>query len=276
LRNAFTLSKRWLAMPPVELKSLILDIVERVTIAVNRIDIWLNRAKIAAALEAGGGSQRPDIDPITLSIEAKLRRAGKRKRLVIENGAVAEVNEGLVELIKEAFVIRNQFLSGSDASIEAMSGRLGTNKCRLTSLIRLSHLAPEIVGALLAGRHPIELTPPRLLRLSKNLPHDWKNSAVSSASPPKPPSKSSRNAPHPTTRKRPCETLRPFAPRTQTSGVSGYRRCLRRVASATWRRWFAAGRSRRFISRSGTIRSSAALAGSRNSSRSPVVEWRRD
>jgi hypothetical protein len=31
LRNAFTLSKRWLAMPPVEMKSLVLDIVERVT-----------------------------------------------------------------------------------------------------------------------------------------------------------------------------------------------------------------------------------------------------
>ena len=29
---------------------------------------------------------------------------------------------------------------------------------RLTSLLRLSHLAPEILGALLAGRHPIELT----------------------------------------------------------------------------------------------------------------------
>jgi hypothetical protein len=103
LRNAFTLSKRWLAMPPVEMKSLVLDIVERVTIAANRIDIWLNRAKIAAALEAGGGSQRPDIDPITLSIEAKLRRAGKGKRLVIANGAEAEVNAGLVELIKRAF-----------------------------------------------------------------------------------------------------------------------------------------------------------------------------
>jgi hypothetical protein len=66
-------------MPSVEMKSLVLDIVERVTIAANRIDIWLNRAKIAAALEAGRGSQRPDIDPITLSIEAKLRRAGKGK-----------------------------------------------------------------------------------------------------------------------------------------------------------------------------------------------------
>src|SRR5580692_870851 len=59
-----------------------------------------------------------------------------------------------------------------------------------------------------------------------------RNSAVSAASPPKPPSKSSRNAPHPTTRKRPPETLRPFAPRTQTFGVSGCRRFVRRVANA--------------------------------------------
>ena len=175
LRNAFTLSKRWLAMPPVEMKSLVLDIVERVTIAANRIDIWLNRAKIAAALEAGGGSQRPDIDPITLSIEAKLRRAGKGKRLVIANGAETEVNAGLVELIKGAFAIRIQLLSGSDDSIEAMSGRLGTNKCRLTSLIRLSSSRRlKFVRRSTRGRHPIELTPTRLLRLSKNLPHDWK------------------------------------------------------------------------------------------------------
>ncbi|MGC2221987.1 MAG: recombinase family protein, partial [Methylocella sp.] len=173
LRSALKLSQRWLAMPPVEMKGLVRDIVERMIIAANRIDIRLNRAKIAAALEAGEASQWPELDPVVLSIEAKLRHAGKGKRLVIENGAEAEVNPGLVELIKEAFT-RIQLLSGSDDSIEAMSGRLGMNKCRLTSLIRLSHLAPEIVGALLAGRHPIELTPIRLLRLSKNLPHDRK------------------------------------------------------------------------------------------------------
>ena len=32
---------------------------------------------------------------------------------------------------------------------------------------------PEVIRALLAGRHPIALTPTRLLRLSKDLPHDW-------------------------------------------------------------------------------------------------------
>ena len=108
-----------------------------------------------------------------MSIKAKLRCAGKGKRLVIENGAGAEVNASLAATIGEAFVIRNQLLSGSDDSIEAMSGRVGMNKGRLASLIRLSYLAPEIVGALLAGRHPIELAPIRLLRMSKNLPRDW-------------------------------------------------------------------------------------------------------
>jgi hypothetical protein len=96
------------------------------------------------------------------------------KRLVIGNGAETEVNAGLVELIKEAFAIRNQFLSGSHDSIEAMSGRLGMKKGRLTSFVRLSYLGPEIVRALFAGSQSNALTPSRLLRLSKNLPHDWK------------------------------------------------------------------------------------------------------
>ena len=53
-------------------------------------------------------------------------------------------------------------------------GRPGMNKGRLTSLVRLSYLGPEIVRALLAGSQSNALTPSRLLRLSKNLPHDWK------------------------------------------------------------------------------------------------------
>ena len=141
-------------------------------LAADRIDIHLNRAKIAAALQVKVQGE-PDLDPVVLSIEAKLQRAGKGKRLIVANGASAEINQGLVELIKEAFSIRNQLLSGSDDSIEAMSARIGTNKFRLTSLVRLSYLPPGIIRALLAGQHPIALTPTRLLRLSKDLPHDW-------------------------------------------------------------------------------------------------------
>ena len=160
-------------MPPVEMKSLVREIVEQITVAADRIEIRLSRAKIAVALEAEGASQRPDLDPVVVSIETKLRRGGKGKRLVIANGAGAEVNASLASVITEAFAIRNQLLFGSDDSIEAMTERLGMGKGHLTSLVRLSYLAPDIVRALLKGRQPIGLTPTRLLRLSKDLPHDW-------------------------------------------------------------------------------------------------------
>jgi hypothetical protein len=140
----------------------------------DREEEQLRRRHVYASRTRFIPGQRPGLDPVVLSIDAKVRRAGKGKRLVIGNGAETEVNAGLVELIKQAFAIRNQFLSGSHDSIEAMSGRLGMNKGRLTSLVRLSYLGPEIVRALLAGSQSNALTPSRLLRLSKNLPHDWK------------------------------------------------------------------------------------------------------
>jgi len=174
LRCASKLSERWLAMPSIETKSLVQDIVEAVTAAADRIEIRLSRAKIAAALRAEAEIEPLYRDPLILSIEARLRRSGKGKRLIIENGAEVGANAGLAGLIAEAFRIRSQLLSGSDDSIEAMIERLGMDKGRIASLFRLSYLAPDIVRALLEGRQPIELTPTRLRRLSKDLPHDWR------------------------------------------------------------------------------------------------------
>jgi site-specific DNA recombinase len=54
-----------------------------------------------------------------------------------------------------------------------LSPRLTPPSPKRFTLVRLSFLAPDIVRALLKGRQPIELTPTRLLRLSKDLPHDW-------------------------------------------------------------------------------------------------------
>jgi hypothetical protein len=52
---------------------------------------------------AGGGRSEPAAGSRfhRLSIEAKLRRGGKGKRLVIENGAETEINDGLVELVRK-------------------------------------------------------------------------------------------------------------------------------------------------------------------------------
>jgi hypothetical protein len=56
-----------------------------VTVAADRIEIRLSRAKVAAALQAGGLRQQPDLDPVILSIEAKLRRAGASSSRMASN-----------------------------------------------------------------------------------------------------------------------------------------------------------------------------------------------
>ena len=51
------------------------------------------------------------------------------------------------------------------------------SKRHLWQLLRLGWLAPDIVSAILDGRHPIGLTGRRLLR-AHNLPLDWAEQRV--------------------------------------------------------------------------------------------------
>ena len=113
------------------------------------------------------------VEPFVLSITASLRRAGKGVRLMIGNGAAKAIGDGLASLIARAIATRNMFLAGRDDSIDAMASRLGERRDYVAVLVRLSYLSPEIVRAILAGQQPGELTPARLVMLSRNLPHDW-------------------------------------------------------------------------------------------------------
>jgi site-specific DNA recombinase len=113
------------------------------------------------------------VESLVLSITASLRRAGKGVRLVIGNGAAKAIDDGLASLIAQAIATRNIFFAGRDDSIDAMASRLGVRRDYLAVLVRLSYLSPEIVRAILVGQQPIELTPTRLVALSRNLPHDW-------------------------------------------------------------------------------------------------------
>ena len=109
-----------------------------------------------------------------LTIEARQRRAGKGTRLVIGDGTAFAIDAGLSRLIGQAIATRAALLSSGDDSIDAMAKRLGVRGDHLTTLVRLSYLAPEIVGAILAGRQPVELSAKRLMALAKDLPNDWR------------------------------------------------------------------------------------------------------
>ncbi|MBS0251222.1 MAG: recombinase family protein [Proteobacteria bacterium] len=173
LHHASQLAARWQTLPSTEVMKFVRSSVERVSVAVDRIEVSLDCLKLLNALGGGPVSIDDNFAPIVLSIAANLRRAGKGKRLVIAGNAHREIDANLIALLKQAFATRAAFLTGTDDSLSAMTQRLGMGHGQLVALVRLSYLAPDLIRDCIEGRHPVELTPTRLLKLGKDLPHDW-------------------------------------------------------------------------------------------------------
>ena len=179
LDRSAKLAERWTTLASLELRELVYSLVQQIQIGEAQILVWLNRTALVlrvmpgASAKATDSDYMPSIEPFVLSITASLRRAGKGVRMVIGNGAAMAIDSGLTSLIARAMATRNMFLAGRDDSIDAMAARLGVRRDYLAVLVRLSYLSPEIVRAILVGQQPIELTPTRLVALSRNLPHDW-------------------------------------------------------------------------------------------------------
>ena len=177
LDRSAKLAERWTKLASLELRDRVRSLVQQIQIGEAQILVWLNRTAIVSSVMPDAAPKPIDcmtaVEPLALSITASLRRAGKGVRLVIGNGAANAIDDGLASLIARAMATRNMLLAGRDDSIDAMASRLGVRRDYLAVLVRLSYLSPEIVRAILVGQQPIELTPTRLVALSRNLPHDW-------------------------------------------------------------------------------------------------------
>ncbi|HSD34359.1 MAG TPA: recombinase family protein, partial [Alphaproteobacteria bacterium] len=58
-------------------------------------------------------------------------------------------------------------------SVQGIAKTEGVDRSHVSRVLRLAFLAPDIVEAIVDGRHPVELTAKRLL-LRENLPLDWR------------------------------------------------------------------------------------------------------
>lgn len=168
---------RWAALAPHTLGALVKSLVVRVEVGDAEVRVWLDQfAFVSQAVPEtikGATNDQTPVEPLTLSIEAQLRRAGKGTRLIIGQGAANRIDGSLVVLLARAHAARAAVEAGNDARIEAMAARFKGRRDHFGALIRISYLSPDLVRAILAGEQPVELSPRRLVTLCKNLPHDW-------------------------------------------------------------------------------------------------------
>lgn len=166
---------QWSTMSAVALRKLVHAGIEKIVVGDDEIILHLKREGILSILSDANSPMpvTPDVGPIILSIAAKLRRAGKGTRLVIGHNVAHKIDVNLVSLVIAAYPTREAVLSSPDVSISGLAKRSGNKRDNVTTLMRLSYLAPDIVRAILDGRQPVELTSNKLLKLAKGLPQDW-------------------------------------------------------------------------------------------------------
>ena len=131
--------------------------------------VYLGKTIFSTALS----EHDPEVS-ITLSIPAKLQRAGIEMRLLV-NGAehrpAREPDRSLIRLLVMAARFRDQLLNANGRSITELARDAGVSPSYFTRVVRLGFIAPALVQRIAdGGQHP-GLTAKRLIRA--DLASDW-------------------------------------------------------------------------------------------------------
>ncbi len=175
ISKASQLVEGWTSLPAIKLRELVRSVVANIIVHDDMVIASLKPTEVATVLLGDGYNVTADqpLHAVELTIDAKLRRAGKGIWLVVGGGVTDKPDGQMVALLRDAHATRDSLMSGRDETIDAMAQRLGIKRDYLSARMRLTYLAPAIVRALVHGRTPEGLTPAGLLSLCKDLPHDW-------------------------------------------------------------------------------------------------------
>jgi hypothetical protein len=114
---------------------------------------------------------------LTVYIPLTVHRRGGRKVVIAPDGTeapaigvAARIDSTLVKALARAFRWRRMLETGVVSSVGEIATREAINKSYVSRVLRLTLLAPEIVEAILDGRHAPEMTLPVLMG---TFPVEW-------------------------------------------------------------------------------------------------------
>ena len=130
----------------------------------------------AQSIELGPpqSSRNKSNDILALKLKARLRRVGREMKLVVHNADDREAADpALLRIIARAHDFQERLMEDPKLTVPAIAIQERLTIGYLSRLLRLPSLAPDIVMAIINGKHPPELSAKRLTRLALKLPTDW-------------------------------------------------------------------------------------------------------
>jgi hypothetical protein len=134
-----------------------------------RVDLTSDGIAVALRLPLPADTERLQTNAHTLTLSRavplRLRRRGHALRLVLDGLPPAgRVDRPLLKALGRAFRWSDDLLSGRVHSVAAIATRERTDIRYVRRVMQLRFLAPPIVEAIVAGRHPADLTTIALIK----------------------------------------------------------------------------------------------------------------
>ena len=181
IARAADLAKRWLGFAPTEKRGILARLVTRIEMKRETLEIQIAPRRLTDVLDQEGEPMRfertrPDGETtLTLTVPARLKRAGMETRLLIEGAggdARGTPDRSLHRLLGQAHRFHEMVMHNRGKTISELAEEAGVGRSYFTRILRLSFLAPDVVKMILRDRHPIELTAKKLASDTR-LPNAW-------------------------------------------------------------------------------------------------------
>ena len=170
------------SLTPNATRSILVTLISRIDIRAEHIEIRVYRQRLHDLLQTGSlelslaapvpASHPGDI--LKLKVKARLQRVGREMKLVVHNAEDrATADPGLLRIVARAHDFQERMMQDPDLTVPAIASQEQLTIGYLSRLLRLPSLAPDVVTAIINGKHPPELSAKRLMRLALKLPTDW-------------------------------------------------------------------------------------------------------
>ncbi|MGH9695474.1 MAG: recombinase family protein, partial [Bryobacteraceae bacterium] len=182
IARSLQISAEFPTLTPDAIRSILLTLVSRIDIKAEHVEIRVYRQRLrdlikARSLEpflAGLAPASHPGDILKLKVKARLQRVGREIKLVVHNAEDrAAADPGLLRIVARAHDFQERLIQDPDLTVPAIAHQERLTIGYLSRLLRLPSLAPDIVTAIINGKHPPELSAKRLMRLALKLPTDW-------------------------------------------------------------------------------------------------------
>jgi hypothetical protein len=115
-------------------------------------------------------------ETITVRVPMTFPKRGGRKQVIAPDGQTwapsrQRIDTTLVKALARAFRWRKMLETGVVATVTEIAAKERINPSYVSRVLRLTLLAPDVVEAILDGRHAPEMT---LLKLMKGVPVEWR------------------------------------------------------------------------------------------------------